>query len=230
MQEMVQERDVTVSVPQASAEATVVRPRGVEIEHKPVFDFVKRLFDFVFSAVCLTAGLPIYLLIALVIVIDDPGNPFFVQTRIGRNGKPFRMIKFRTMCKNAEEQKDNLRAQNESGGVHYKAHQDVRILKTGRFLRAASLDELPQILHVFTGTMSFVGPRPFIQSEQAQLPDDRLSVRPGLSCYWQLADRRGMTPEEELELDYRYIRERSVKTDLKIIGMTIFTMFSRKNC
>lgn len=218
----------TVSQPKAAVGTVVHTP--IEVKPKPVYDFFKRVFDIVVSLICLTVGLPVYLIIALAIVIDDPGNPFFVQDRVGKNGKVFKMVKFRSMRKDAEQIKVNLAKQNEYASVHFKIENDPRVTKVGKFLRKTSLDETPQVLNLLTGSMTVIGPRPFIPSEQAQLPDDRLQVKPGLSCYWQLADTTKMSDEEQLELDYRYIRERGVWTDLKIIWKTVCSVFGAKNC
>ncbi len=202
----------------------------IEVKPKPLYDFVKRAFDIVVALICLTVGLPVYLIMILAIVIDDPGNPFFVQERVGFNGRVFKMVKLRTMRKDAEKIKVNLTEQNEYKSVHFKIENDPRVTKVGRFLRRTSLDETAQVLNLLTGSMTIVGPRPFIPSEQAQLPDDRLQVKPGLSCYWQLEDTTKMSDEEQLELDYRYIRERGVRTDLKIIFATIKSIFKGGNC
>lgn len=208
-----------------------VKPcEAVTIKPKPLYDFVKRLFDIIVSFACLTAGLPVYIIIALAIVIDDPGSPLFVQKRVGKNGKVFNMVKFRTMCKNAEQIKVNLAEQNEYESVHFKMENDPRVTKVGKFLRRTSLDETAQVFNLLSGSMTVVGPRPFIQSEQEQLPSDRLLVKPGLSCYWQLANTTKMTNEEQLELDYKYIRERGIGTDLKIIFSTIKSIFKGVNC
>ena len=204
--------------------------REIHIEKKPVFDFFKRAFDIAASFLSLIVGFPVFFIIALVIVIDDFGNPFFVQERIGKNLKPFKMIKFRTMYKNAEELKPGLAKQNRNENVlHFKLDNDPRVTRTGRFLRKTSLDELPQLVNVLAGNMSLIGPRPFVRSEQELLPSDRLRVKPGLSCYWQVADKSKMTDKEQLELDYKYIRERSFSTDLKLIFMTIPVIFKWKN-
>lgn len=200
------------------------------IKHKPVYEFVKRGFDIIVSLICLTVGLPVYLIIMLAIVIEDPGNPFFVQERIGLRGQPFRMVKFRTMYKGADSLKSELMKKNEYESVHFKIEDDPRITKLGRFLRATSLDETAQAINLLTGSMSVIGPRPFVPSEQAQLPDDRLCVKPGLSCYWQITDTTKMGYEDQLELDYKYIRERGVRTDLKIILKTIVKVLRRDNC
>ena len=201
----------------------------VQIEPKPVYDFIKRAFDIVVAVICLTVGLPVYLLIALVIVIDSPGNPIFIQDRVGKDGRIFHMVKFRTMYKDADSRKIELLDQNEYDSIHFKMENDPRITKVGKILRKTSLDETPQAVNLLTGTMSVIGPRPFVEPEQDQLPSDRLVVKPGLSCYWQLGNTTEMSDEEQLELDYRYIRERSVKTDLKIIWRTIRMVLGAKN-
>ena len=197
---------------------------------KPAYDFIKRTFDIIVAVLCLTILLPIYLIIAIAIVLDDPGNPFFVQKRVGRNSREFDLIKFRTMYKNADKLKTKLEIKNECESVHFKIKDDPRITRVGRILRRTSLDEITQAINLLAGSMTVIGPRPFIPSEQSQLPPDRLCVRPGLSCYWQITDTTKMSIEEQLELDYKYIRERSIKTDLKIIFLTIRHVFKGENC
>ena len=203
------------------AEDVVMVKSSVVLKKKPVYDFLKRFADILISVIALTCGLPFFIIIALVIMIDDFGNPFFMQERIGKDGKAFNMFKFRTMFVNADEMKVNLMEENEYDSVHFKMSNDPRITKVGKFLRKTSLDELPQILNVLLGHMTIIGPRPFVRSEQDQLPGDRLLVKPGLSCYWQITDTVKMSNEDQLELDYKYIRTRSIGTDLKIILATM---------
>lgn len=203
------------------AEDVVMVKSNVVLKKKPVYEFFKRFVDIVVAVLGLTCGLPIFIIIALLIMADDFGNPFFMQERIGKDGKAFNMFKFRTMFVNADEQKVDLMGENEYESVHFKISNDPRITKVGRFLRKTSLDELPQILNVLIGNMTIIGPRPFVRSEQEQLPSDRLLVKPGLSCYWQIANTVKMSNEEQLELDYKYIRNRSVKTDIEIILGTV---------
>lgn len=201
----------------------------ISFRKKPVYDFFKRIFDIVASFAALIVLSPVFLITAVVIMFDDFGNPFFIQERIGYNGEKFKMIKFRTMYKDAEERKKDLLAHNEADGVHFKMKDDPRILPHARFIRKTSIDELPQLINIFFGKMTIIGPRPFVVNEQEQLPDDRLLVKPGLSCYWQLADRDSMPINEQLELDYKYIRERSFRTDFKIILKTIALIFNMGN-
>lgn len=197
---------------------------------KPIFDFFKRVFDVFASLICIVVGLPVYLIIAAVIIIDDPGNPFFAQERVGLNGKHYMCLKWRSMYMDAEARKAELAQQNEYDSVHFKMANDPRITRVGHFLRKTSLDETAQFLNILFNDMSFIGPRPFVVKEQEQLPSERLAVKPGLSCYWQITDTTKMSTEEQLELDYKYIRERSVSTDLSLIFKTIMVVFKGKNC
>lgn len=201
----------------------------IDFKPKPVYDFFKRVFDIIVGISCLTIGLPFLLIIALVIVIDDFGNPIFVQDRVGYKGATYKMFKFRTMKIGADIMKVNLEKENEYNAVHFKMENDPRVTRFGRFLRKTSLDETLQCINLLLGNMTIIGPRPFIPSEQEQLPLDRLIVKPGLSCYWQITDTTKMSIEEQLELDYKYIRERSFKTDLKIFFMTAAVVFKGKN-
>lgn len=212
-----------------TAEEVQIVKNDIGFKKKPVYDFFKRIVDILVSVVALTVGLPVFIIIALIIMIDDFGNPFYMQERIGKNGKAFNMLKFRTMYRHADAMKVDLMAGNEYESVHFKMSNDPRITRVGKFLRRTSLDELPQILNIFLGNMTIIGPRPFLKVEQDQLPSDRLLVKPGLSCYWQLADTVKMSNEDQLELDYKYIRERSVKTDLEIIFKTIMSVVKGTN-
>lgn len=212
-----------------AAENVEIIKKDIGFKKKPVYDFLKRFGDILVSLVALTAGLPVFIIIALVIMIDDFGNPFYMQERIGKNGKAFNMFKFRTMCRHADAMKVDLMEVNEYESVHFKMSNDPRITKVGKFLRRTSLDELPQILNIFLGHMTIIGPRPFVRAEQDQLPIERLLVKPGLSCYWQITDTVKMPQDEQLELDYRYIRERSVMVDIKIIFATIMSVIKGSN-
>lgn len=212
-----------------TAEEVQIVKNDIGFKKKPIYDFLKRMVDILVSVVALTVGLPVFIIIALIIMIDDFGNPFYMQERIGKNGKAFNMLKFRTMYRHADAMKVDLMAGNEYESVHFKMSNDPRITRVGKILRRTSLDELPQIINILTGSMTIVGPRPFLRVEQDQLPADRLLVKPGLSCYWQLADTVKMSNEEQLELDYKYIRNRSVKTDLEIIFKTIMSVIKGSN-
>lgn len=196
---------------------------------KPVYDHIKRLTDIICALLGLTVLSPLLLITACAIAAEDFGSPFFIQERIGLHGKAFKMIKFRSMHRNAESELRSLLPRNEYKSVHFKMGDDPRITRVGRIIRPVSIDELPQLINVLKGDMSVIGPRPFIAAEQEQLPCDRLSVKPGLSCYWQIANTTKMSSEEQLELDYKYIRERSFLTDIKIIFKTVAVVIRGKN-
>ncbi len=198
----------------------------MEVKKKPVFDFIKRLFDLIVSLIFMLLFWWFYLIIAILVAADDgEGHPFFVQERVGKNGKPFKLFKFRTMCMNAESQKEKLMEKNEADGPVFKIKDDPRITKIGKFLRATNIDELPQMMNIFLGHMSFVGPRPPLPKEVAQYSDSdriRLMVKPGLTCYWQASrNRNDISFEQWMELDRKYIRERSLWVDLKLMFKTV---------
>ena len=185
----------------------------------------RRTQDVILSLLALVVLSPVMLITAIAIMIDDPSaGPIFSQIRIGRNGKPFKFYKFRSMCANAEAKLDDLLDQNEMDGPVFKIKDDPRITRVGRFLRKTSLDELPQLLNVLRGDMSIVGPRPALPREVELYSDyqrQRLYVTPGLSCYWQIAPHRNeMSFDEWVALDLKYIHERSFWVDWKIIFKT----------
>jgi len=186
----------------------------------------RRVQDIILSLVALLVLCPFMLMIALIIWIDSPGaSPIFTQIRVGRKGKLFKFCKFRTMIPNAELQLEALLSQNEMDGPVFKIKDDPRITRIGRFLRKSSLDELPQLLNVLKGDMSIVGPRPALPREVDQYDEydrQRLIIQPGLTCYWQIQPNRNeLSFEEWMELDMKYIRERSFITDWKIIFKTV---------
>lgn len=126
------------------------------VKRKPFYNFIKRGFDILVALMCLTVGLPVYLILILAVVTDDPGNPFFVQERVGLNGRVFRMVKFRTMHRNADNRKSELMAENEYECVHFKMKNDPCITKVGHLLRATSLDEIPQAVNLLTGERDII--------------------------------------------------------------------------
>ena len=187
---------------------------------------VKRVQDVLLSVLALVVLLPVMILIALVILLESPGkSPIFIQTRVGLRGKTFKLFKFRTMCPDAEEHLEELLTRNEMDGPVFKIRNDPRITRVGRFLRKTSLDELPQLWNVLRGDMSLVGPRPALPRETEQYDDharQRMDVLPGLTCYWQIQPKRNsLSFEKWLELDLKYIRERSLLVDWKIMFSTI---------
>lgn len=192
--------------------------------------FWRRAQDIFFSALALIVLSPVFLILALVIYIDDPhGSPFFVQERIGWKGKPFKFIKFRSMVVNAEAQLDDLKHLNEKDGPMFKIKDDPRITRIGKFIRKTSLDELPQLLNILRGDMSIVGPRPCLPKEYAEFNDyqrQKVYVQPGLTCYWQIQPHRDQISFDDwIDLDIKYVKERSFLVDWKIIFMTVGAVF-----
>lgn len=192
--------------------------------------FWRRAQDIFFSALALIVLSPVFLILALVIYIDDPhGSPFFVQERIGWKGKPFKFIKFRSMCVNAEAQLDDLKHLNEKDGPMFKIKDDPRITRIGKFIRKTSLDELPQLFNILRGDMSIVGPRPCLPKEYAEFNDyqrQKVYVQPGLTCYWQIQPHRDQISFDDwIDLDIKYVKERSFLVDWKIIFMTVGAVF-----
>lgn len=186
------------------------------------YRFVKRAFDILASLIGLIVLSPFLLLVAIVIFVDDPhASPIFVQTRITKGGKEFRFYKFRSMIANAESLLDSLLDRNEVDGPVFKIKDDPRITRVGRWIRRTCIDELPQLWNVLKGEMSLVGPRPPLPREVVQYTPyqkQRLNVRTGIVCYWQIQpNRNNCSFDQWVELDLKYIREMSVNTDLKIL-------------
>ena len=198
----------------------------ITIYEKPVYLAVKRCFDIVFSLLCIIVFTIPILFVMLLIVIDSPGaSPIYTQYRVGKNGRVFKFYKLRSMVPEADQMLDSLLDQNEMEGPAFKISNDPRITRVGRVIRKTCIDELPQLWNILKGDMSFVGPRPPLPREVEQYNDfqrNRLSVVPGLTCYWQIQpNRNSLTFDKWLELDLKYIEERNVKTELMIIFKTV---------
>lgn len=190
---------------------------------RSLYCFFKRIGDITLSAAALVILSPILLLAALLIKLEDGGNVIYIQERNGINGKVFRMYKFRSMCVNAEKIHKDLLDQNELDGPAFKMKNDPRITKIGKFIRKTSIDELPQLINIIKGDMSIVGPRPLPTYETVQCNEyqnQRLLVKPGLTCYWQCCGRNNISFDEWIEMDLRYIREAGILTDMKLIVKT----------
>ena len=190
------------------------------------YRFIKRAFDIVFSAFVLVGFSWLFLIVAVAIKIDDPKGPvFFAQERVGRDGKTFRMHKFRSMCADAEKRLAELQDLNEKDGPVFKIANDPRITRVGRVIRKLSIDELPQFINVLIGDMSVVGPRPPLPKEVAEYTPrqaQRLSIRGGLTCYWQTRrNRDSISFDEWVDLDLIYIKQCSVWADVKLIVQTV---------
>jgi lipopolysaccharide/colanic/teichoic acid biosynthesis glycosyltransferase len=197
-------------------------------DNRIAYCFFKRTIDLVCSLVGLVVLSPIFLVIAILIRTESKGNSIFSQERVGKDGKRFKMYKFRSMVANAEELKDKLYHKNEMCGPMFKMKEDPRVTKVGKFIRKTSIDELPQLVNVLKGDMSLVGPRPSLPKEVIKFEDwmmTRLSVKPGLTCYWQVSGRSDIGFEEWMELDVRYVRERNTLVDIGLIFRTFGVFF-----
>jgi lipopolysaccharide/colanic/teichoic acid biosynthesis glycosyltransferase len=197
---------------------------------------VKRAVDVAGAMVGLIVVAPALLAIALLIRLDSPGPVLFCQTRRGHRGRPFRMLKFRTMVADAEQRLGGLEVCNESaGGVLFKLRRDPRVTRLGRFLRRSSLDELPQLINILKGEMSLVGPRPLQIRDSDRLRDAdprgywrRLEVLPGLTGPWQVGGRSELDHEQMVELDLDYVANHSLRRDVVIIGQTVRAVLLRR--
>lgn len=190
---------------------------------------IKALFDRTAAAAALILLAPLFAVIAVIIRLDDRGPVFFRQTRIGLDGRPFQLYKFRTMVVDAEQRKAELQELNEGAGVLFKMRSDPRVTKAGSWLRRWSLDELPQLINVLNGDMSLVGPRPALPIEVARYGDHmrrRLVVKPGITGLWQVSGRSGLAWEEAFRLDLRYVDNWSLALDLQILWKTWSAVFS----
>ena len=190
------------------------------------YHIVKRVFDVVTSFIGLIVLFVPLAIVALIIYIECPAvSPIYIQKRVGKNGREFCFMKFRTMIPDADKMLDELLAKNEMDGPVFKIENDPRITKFGRFLRKTGLDELPQLINVICGDMSLVGPRPPLPREVLQYDErhkQRLTVMPGITCYWQIQPKRNtLSFEQWIELDLKYIEERSLMTDIKILCKTV---------
>lgn len=206
----------------------------IEFQPKPVYDFFKRCFDIIASSVSLIILSPLIIVTAVMICIKDPGSPFYTQQRIGTQEKPFKMYKFRSMYKNADKMQAELKEKLGVTDVSLKLENDPRIIKGMNFIRTYSIDEILQLVNVLKGEMTIVGPRPLPVYEYEEVKDNlrykpRYYVKQGLSCYWQIYRTPDTSFDERMEMDLKYINDRSVITDLKIILTTIAVVLGHKN-
>lgn len=206
----------------------------IEIKRKEsaIYNMSKRTLDIIASTLGLIILSPILLVVAILIKLESRGPAIFSQKRIGLNKKEFKMYKFRSMVQNAEELKEKLAKENEMSGPMFKMKNDPRVTKVGRFIRKTSIDELPQLINVLKGEMSLVGPRPSLPKEVSKFEPwmlKRLSVKPGLTCYWQVSGRNNIDFEDWMKLDLQYVNDRSFWLDLKLILKTATVLFGDKN-
>jgi lipopolysaccharide/colanic/teichoic acid biosynthesis glycosyltransferase len=212
---------------------SVLNPGGFisQPKKKNFYLFAKRAFDITFSLLGLVLLSPLYLIIAIVIKLDSEGPVFFNHSRIGLNGSCFKMYKFRSMKKNAVElMKEFTPEQKKLFEENYKLDNDPRVTRIGKFLRESSLDELPQLLNIFQGNLSFVGPRPLVHKELDKYGNQRdrfLSVKPGLTGNWQVNGRCSTTYQERIDLELKYVDEASFKFDMVILLKTVPVVLKR---
>ena len=197
---------------------------------KPVYEACKRIFDVVMCILALVVLSPVFLAVAIAIKLEDGGKVFYSQTRLTKGAKEFKMYKFRSMCPDADQKLAELMDQNEMDGPAFKMKDDPRITKVGRFIRKTSIDELPQLWNIIRGEMSIIGPRPPLVWEVEQYTPyqmHRLDVKTGLSCYRECYGRSNIHDFDEwVESDLKYIRERSMLVDIKVILLTVKVVLS----
>jgi lipopolysaccharide/colanic/teichoic acid biosynthesis glycosyltransferase len=210
------------------------RDTAVATDPTRLYDVGKRATDVVLAAALLLPALPIFLIAAAAIRIESPGSPFFFQKRLGKNGKPFRLIKLRGMYRDARERFPHLYdyAAQKSLDFYFHHEEDPRVTRVGRFTRRTSIDELPNLLNVLKGDMSMVGPRPEIP-EVLDLygiyRSEYLSVKPGITCTSKCTGRDCLTKQQTVELDIQYVRTRGLRTDFKILWRTFCGVVLRRN-
>ena len=201
----------------------------IQPKEGPIYLFFKRAMDIIGSLCGIILLSPLLIIVALAIKIEDPkGSIFFSQQRCGKDNKLFPMYKFRSMVSNAEELLEELMEHNEMDGPVFKIKDDPRITRVGKFIRKTSIDELPQLFNILIGHMSIVGPRPAIPHEVAEYSHyhkQRLLVKPGLTCIWQVSGRNSIGFDEWMEMDLEYIEKRNLWMDTKLIFKTVGVLF-----
>ena len=206
---------------------------NIQTNNSTFYIVSKRIIDIIGSLAGLIFLSPLFLIVAILIKLEDPkGKVFFSQERNGKYPATFKMYKFRSMVHNAEELLEKLKDQNEQTGPVFKMQEDPRITRVGKFIRKTSIDELPQLFNVLMGDMSLVGPRPPIPREVEQYTAyqmQRLGVKPGLTCLWQVGGRNSVDFDGWVELDIEYIQKRSLWLDIKLIIKTVFVLFGDRN-
>lgn len=200
----------------------------VDKNQKKFYEVIKRSIDIIASICGMIILFPILVMVAIVIKIESKGPIIFSQDRVGLNGSKFKMYKFRSMIVDAERYKEKLLEQNEMNGPMFKIKNDPRVTKVGKFIRRTSIDELPQLLNILKGDMSLVGPRPSLPKEVEKFSPwmlERLNVKPGLTCYWQISGRNDIQFEDWMKLDIKYVKERGILLDLRLVIKTFFVLF-----
>lgn len=209
--------------------------KSVHIQKSILYRLPKRIFDAAAAVLGIILLSPVFLLTAAAILAEDGGSPIYTQDRVGKNGKIFKIYKFRSMGKDADKIHEKLREKYENTEVSFKLRDDPRITKTGRIIRKFNIDELPQLFNILAGDMSFVGPRPLpvyeYEEERRRYGEkytQRYSVPQGLTCYWQISDRGKQSFEERMQQDVDYAANCCAKEDIKLIAKTfLFTVLGR---
>ena len=205
--------------------------QAVYQKKNPAYLKLKRGMDILLSAAALVFLAPVFLFTALAIKLEDGGPILFCQYRAGKDMKPFKIYKFRSMLVNADAKMPEMMKDNEQTGHAFKIKNDPRITRVGKFIRKFSIGELPQLINVIKGDMSIVGPRPiltFQMEECSGYERQRLVVQPGLTCYWQIGGRANIEWKDWIEMDLDYIEDMSLWTDIKIIARTVPAVFDRE--
>ncbi|WP_246599869.1 sugar transferase [Gordonibacter massiliensis (ex Traore et al. 2017)] len=209
---------------------------GAHAKGRMGYRIAKRAFDIVFSATAIALLLVPSIILCIAIRLESPGSPIYSQKRVGRIGADgkvvtFDMYKFRSMYADADERLPELQEMNEADGPLFKIKNDPRVTRIGRFIRKHSIDELPQFVNCFLGQLSTVGPRPPLPNEVSQYDEHamrRLSVKPGLTGYWQTSGRSDTSFDDMVDLDLKYIQECGALTDFKVIARTVAVVFNGK--
>ena len=205
--------------------------QAVYQKKNPAYLKLKRGMDILLSAAALVFLAPVFLFTALAIKLEDGGPILFCQYRAGKDMKPFKIYKFRSMLVNADAKMPEMMKDNEQTGHAFKIKDDPRITRVGKFIRKFSIDELPQLINVIKGDMSIVGPRPILTFQMEKCSGyerQRLVVQPGLTCYWQIGGRANIEWKDWIEMDLDYIEDMSLWTDIKIIARTVPAVFDRE--
>lgn len=224
------EMEYTESIETITIDSLEVQPLKEYLLHKKGYLVAKRLIDIIGSIVGVVLTIPFIFVVGIAIKLEAKSlkaKVFFVQERVGKDGKLFKMIKFRSMQEDAEEQLKNLLHKNEVKGAMFKMKNDPRVTRVGKFIRKTSIDELPQFFNVLIGDMSLVGPRPPLMREVVQYSEKdkaRLLVKPGITGLWQVTVRNNSDFDMMVQLDLKYIKQLSIKNDLKIIFKTVAVM------
>lgn len=207
-------------------------PTRVYAGLNPRQQIMKRIFDITVASIVFICVLPVFLLVAIVIMLDSSGGIFYFQERYGIGGRKFRMFKFRSMVKNADKMVDEVKVYDEDGNTIYKRPNDMRITRMGKFIRRTSLDELPQLLNVIRGDMSLVGPRPevtrIVEEEYAPWQYERFNVPQGITGWWQVTSRSEKECYKATNQDIFYVRNYSFWLDIKILLMTVPALLKSK--